>query len=51
MAETTKNTLVEKLIDSFPTLPAVFGVALIILGMSGGITYKEWFPSPMFWGG
>jgi hypothetical protein len=46
MAEGIKKTVVEKLLDSFPTLVTVLGVALIVLGLTGGVTYNTWLPIP-----
>jgi len=43
-ADDIKKTIVEKLLDSFPTLVTILGVALIVLGLAGGITYSEWLP-------
>lgn len=46
MAEDIKRTIAEKLLDSFPTLVTVVGVALIVLGLTGGVTYNTWLPIP-----
>ena len=46
MAEDIKKTIAEKLLDSFPTLIAVLGIALVVLGLAGGITYSAWLPIP-----
>jgi hypothetical protein len=46
MAEEIKKTIAEKLLDSFPTLLTVVGVALIVLGMTSGVTYNGWLPIP-----
>ncbi len=39
-----KEELLSKLIDSTPVLLIVLGVALLSLGLAGGITYNQWFP-------
>jgi hypothetical protein len=46
MAEDIKKTVAEKLLDSFPTLVTVVGVALIVLGLTGGVTHNAWLPIP-----
>jgi len=46
MAEDIKKTIAEKLLDSFPTLVTVVGAALIVLGLTGGVTYNAWLPIP-----
>ena len=46
MAEDAKTTVVAKLLDSFPTLIALAGIALLVLGLAGGITYNVWLPIP-----
>jgi hypothetical protein len=45
MAEGVKD-IVSKLIDSVPSLLIVLGVLLLVLGLSGGITYNQWLPIP-----
>lgn len=44
MADDSKSTLISKLLDSLPTLLVVLGVALIVLGLAGGVTYNAWLP-------
>ena len=46
MAEDIKKTIAEKLLDSFPTLVTVVGAALIVLGLTGGVSYNSWLPIP-----
>jgi hypothetical protein len=46
MAEDIKKTIVEKLLDSFPTLVTVVGAALIVLGLTGGVSHNSWLPIP-----
>ena len=46
MAEDTKTTLIAKLLDSLPTLLVILGVALLVLGLAGGVTYNGWLPIP-----
>ena len=44
MSEDSKADIASKLLDSVPTLLIVLGVALLLLGLAAGITYKGWFP-------
>ena len=46
MADDIKKTIAEKILDSFPTLLAVAGVGLVVLGIAGGISYGSWLPIP-----
>ena len=46
MAEDSKSALLAKLLDSLPTLLVVLGVALLLLGIVGGVTYNAWLPIP-----
>ena len=46
MPDDVKKTIVEKLLDSFPTLLAVGGIALVVLGFAGGISYNGFLPIP-----
>ncbi|OLD24311.1 MAG: hypothetical protein AUJ04_09315 [Acidobacteria bacterium 13_1_40CM_3_55_6] len=46
MADDIKKTIAEKLLDSFPTFVTVVGATLIILGLTGGVTYNAWLPIP-----
>ncbi len=46
MPDDLKKTIAEKLLDSLPTLLTVAGVALMVLGLSGGVTYNAWLPIP-----
>jgi hypothetical protein len=41
-----KEELLSKLLDSVPVLLIILGVLLFSLGLSGGITYKQWFTIP-----
>ncbi len=44
MSEDSKADIASKLLDSVPTLLIVLGVAMLLLGLAAGITYKGWFP-------
>jgi hypothetical protein len=46
VADDLKNTIAEKLLDSFPTLLAVGGIALVLLGLAGGVAYNNFLPIP-----
>ena len=46
MAEDAKTAWVAKLLDSLPTLLVVLGIALLVLGLAGGIAYNSWLPIP-----
>lgn len=44
MAEGSKEELLAKLIDSVPVLLILLGVAVLVLGLAGGVTYNNWLP-------
>ena len=46
MADDIKSSAVTKILDSLPTLLVVAGIALVVLGLAGGITYGAWLPIP-----
>ena len=46
MADDLKKTIAEKLLESFPTLLAVGGIALGVLGLAGGVAYNNFLPIP-----
>jgi len=46
MSEDLKKTVTEKLLESLPTLLSVAGLGIVVLGVTGGVTYNSWLPIP-----